>query len=44
MTYQVIDTRTGAVLKTFADARRAHRYADRKDTEYGACRYSVRFV
>ena len=44
MTYQVIDTKTGDTVKTFADSRKAHRYADRKDLEYGAVRYSVRIV
>lgn len=44
MTIQVIDTKTNAVVKTFTDSRRAHRYADKRDMEYGAVRFVVRFA
>ena len=44
MTIQVIDTKTGEVVKTFSNSRRAHRYADKRDLEYGAVRFVVRFA
>lgn len=42
--YQVIDTKTGAVVGTYQDARRARAARDRKDAAYGAVRYAVRPV
>lgn len=39
--YVVIDIRTKQVVyrTTWANRTRARRFADRKDLEYGACRY-----
>jgi hypothetical protein len=39
--YKVIDRHTGQVIKTYAinKGNVARRYADKKDNEYGACRY-----
>ena len=44
--YAVIDTKTGATVKTYPanKARAARNYAHRRDAEYGAVRYAVRFV
>lgn len=44
--YVVIDGHTGKVVyrTTYRHRRRARRWADRKDLEYGACRYSARFL
>jgi len=42
--YQVIDTRTQAVVGTFTTRKAASRKADRLDAQYGAVRYSVRSV
>jgi len=45
MTYQVVDSHTGAVVRAkCATLRSAHRIADRLDLEYGAVRYIVRLV
>lgn len=42
--YDVIDCQTKLVIKSYPAGKRglATRFADRKDMEYGACRYSVR--
>lgn len=42
--YQVIDSHTGAVIRTAKTSRGAYRTADRLDAKYGAVRYTVRFV
>lgn len=39
--YQVIDSRTQEVRGTFQSLRRASRFADKLDQEYGAVRYIV---
>ena len=43
--FVVVDTHTGEIVyrTTYRHRRRARRWADRKDLEYGACRYSARF-
>jgi hypothetical protein len=42
--YQVIDTKTGRVIRTYAETRvhAAYALADRMDATYGAVRYVVR--
>lgn len=44
--YQVIDTQTKAVIKTYSKdkARAARAYAHKLDAKYGAVRYVVKFV
>ena len=44
--YVVIDTQTGRVVytTTYKHRNRARRYRDKKDLEYGACRYICRLV
>lgn len=42
--YHVIDTQTQEVVGKFKNAARARGLRDRKDAEYGAVRYTVRFV
>lgn len=44
--YAVIDTKTGQTIKTYAADKGsvARRFADKKDNEYGAVRYVVRFI
>jgi hypothetical protein len=44
--YVVVDTHTGEVVfrTTYRHRNRARRWADRKDLQYGACRYSARFL
>ena len=39
--FDVIDRHTGLICGHFATLRRAHLFADRKDSEYGAVRYTV---
>lgn len=43
--YAVIDIKTGATIKTYPDdkARIARAYAHKRDAEYGAVRYVVRW-
>lgn len=40
--YDVIDVQTQKVVGSFKNSHRAHRFADRKDMEYGAVRYVVK--
>jgi hypothetical protein len=40
--YVVIDSRTGAIVSRCKTLRGASRAADRRDQEYGACRYRAR--
>lgn len=42
--YQVIDTRTGSVVGTYASKQRARNRRDALDSQYGAVRYSVQEV
>ena len=49
MGYEVVDSRTGDIVRVFAvegraaqNMRAAYRLADRMDAEYGAVRYVVR--
>lgn len=42
--YQVIDTKTRAVMSSHKDRKQARSKADRLDLAYGAVRYVVRFV
>lgn len=42
--YQVIDIQTQFVVGTYKSRNRAYSLADRKDLEYGAVRYIVKFV
>lgn len=42
--YQLIDTRSGAVVGTYETLRAVSRAADRKDAAYGAVRYTWRRV
>jgi hypothetical protein len=42
--YQVIDTHTGYIVKTYATLIRACRAADELDSAYGAVRYTVRRI
>lgn len=42
--YELIDSRTGAVIGTYRSRTRAYARADRMDAEYGAVRYVVRPV
>ena len=42
--YQVIDSRTGQVVGTYANKQRARNRRDALDLQYGAVRYSVREV
>jgi hypothetical protein len=44
--YQVIDIKTGVTIKTYAadKSKLAYRFADKKDAEYGAVRYIVKFI
>jgi len=44
--YFVIDTKTGETIKHYAADKgaAARRYANKKDMEYGAVRYVVRFI
>ncbi|MEK6346383.1 MAG: hypothetical protein V4764_02825 [Burkholderia sp.] len=42
--YHVIDTQTGATIKSHSTGRAARAYAHRKDAAYGAVRFVVRFV
>jgi hypothetical protein len=42
ITHEVVDGRTGKVLRQFTSSRAAYRYADRKDAAFGAVRYIVR--
>jgi hypothetical protein len=41
--YNVIDLQTGKTICSFSEAKAARRYRDKKDLEYGAIRYVVRF-
>ena len=41
--YTVFDVKLGYVVKTFPTVVRARRWADKKDLEYGAVRYIVKF-
>lgn len=40
--YDLIDSRTGAVLKSYKNREVATRAADQKDMAYGAVRYIVK--
>jgi len=42
--YHVFDSRTGHSVATAKSLKSAHRKADRLDAEYGAVRYTVRFI
>ena len=44
--YAVIDIKTGATIKTYAadKGRVARAFAHKKDADYGAVRYVVRFI
>ncbi len=42
--YQIIDIQTGAVVATAKSVKRARQMRDKRDLEYGACRYVVRPV
>lgn len=44
--YHVIDTQTGATIKTYADGKgaQARAFAHKKDSAYGAVRFVVRFI
>lgn len=43
--YQLIDRRNnGAVVGVYKDKIRARRARDRKDSEYGACRYHINVI
>ena len=44
MTYQVIDCQTQTVVATYTDSKRAHRAAERRNQEYGAVRFAVRYA
>lgn len=43
-TYQVIDSRTGVLMGTYASLKMASRRADKLDQAFGAVRYTVRSV
>lgn len=40
--YEIIDTRTGAVVGTAKNVRAARNACDRRDNAYGAVRYTYR--
>lgn len=42
--YQIVDARTGQVVKEFSNKKRAWNKADKMDQEYGAVRYIVKTV
>lgn len=42
--YQVIDLHTKTIVGVYANRKRASSRANKLDLEYGAIRYSVRFV
>ena len=42
--FQVVNTRTGAIVGTYSTKQRARNARDRKDAEYGAVSHSVREV
>ncbi len=42
--YELVDTKTGKVVASFAKSASAYRSADRRDAAYGAVRYIVRPV
>ena len=42
--YEVRDIQTQQAVKTFSSRKAARNWADKKDQEYGACRYVVQAV
>lgn len=42
--FQVVNTRTGAIVGTYSTKQRARAAVDRKDNEYGGYAHSVREV
>ena len=43
-THRVVDMVTKVIMKEFSNIRRARRYADKLDLEYGAIRYIVESI
>ena len=44
VTYQVFDCQTQTVVATYTDSKRARRAAARRNQEYGAVRFCVRYA